>query len=186
LERCHDLVFGELKRLSHTGFAAECADGVQRTVFPALHSYVSDTPEAHRLAALMNWPAACSCCDMPRDSSGRTLEDIVQPGRWPFRTVAAHDALQDQADAAAAAAEAANHAAAQRWQSGAKTSASPEDPAAGLRAAYKFCKARGIIWGRSVFRCVCARARARTCVCVWRTRVCVRARAHSDAHLRVW
>jgi hypothetical protein len=153
LSRCHALVFGELKRLSSTGFAAECADGVHRTVFPALHSYVADTPEAHKLGALMGWPAACSCCAMPRDSSSdNTLEDIVQPGRWAFRTVAAHDALQDQADAAAKAAEANNRTAVARWQSGAKTNASPEDPAAGLRAAYNFCKAHGVIWARTVLR----------------------------------
>lgn len=35
LETCHDIVFGEMKKLSSTGFVADCADGVQRTVFPA-------------------------------------------------------------------------------------------------------------------------------------------------------
>jgi hypothetical protein len=134
VETCHQIVFGRVKSLSFTGFAADCADGVARTVFPALHSYVSDTPEAHRLACCMGWPAACYCCDMPRESAGRTLEDITQPGKWSFRTVAAHDALQVEADRVAAEAVAANRVAVARWEAGSRTRPSPADAAAGLRA----------------------------------------------------
>jgi hypothetical protein len=144
-----------MKKLSSTGFVADCADGVQRTVFPALHSYVSDTPEAQRLAACMGWPAACYSCDMPRHGmADRPLDDITQPGKWDFRTIAAHDALQDEADGVAAAAVAANRADVHRWQSGSKTQPSPADAAAGVRAAHKFCEARGIVWARSVLRWV--------------------------------
>lgn len=161
-----------MKSLSFTGFAAECADGATRNVFPALHSYVSDTPEAQRLACCMGWPAACYCCDMPRHAAGRTLEDITQPGKWAFRTVAGHDALQDEADRVAAEAVAANRAAVVRWEAGSRARPSPADAAAGLRAAHKFCEARGAIWARSVLRwggprthdCVCMPACAPKCV----------------------
>lgn len=152
LEKCHDIVFREVKQLSSSGFAADCADGVKRTVFPALHSYVSDTPEAQRLAACMGWPAACYSCDMPRHASDRSLDDITQPGKWAFRTVAAHEALQDEADGVAAAALAKNRADVLLWRSGSKTRPSPEDAAAGVRAAHKFCEARGMIWARTVLR----------------------------------
>lgn len=159
LATCHELVFGDVKRASFTGFQAACADGVMRKVFPALHTYVSDTPEAQRLAGAMAWPRACYCCNM-QPGGNFSLDDITQPGNWAFRTVADHDSLQDEADRLAEEAAAANRAAVRRWESGTKKAASPADATVALRAAIKYCKEHGVIWARTVFR-YAARARVK-------------------------
>jgi hypothetical protein len=145
LAQCHEIVFGQLKKLSHTGFTCECADGQTRKVFPALHSYIADTPEHHKLACVLNWPAGCYCCEMPRAHAARSLDDLACGGAWPFRTVAELEELQRQADRAGDAAAA----------------RSPDDPQARLRAATKFCDGRGIRWGPTVLRCAGAAPRAR-------------------------
>lgn len=145
LAQCHEIVFGQLKKLSHTGFTCECADGHTRKVFPALHSYIADTPEHHKLACVLNWPAACYCCDMPRAHAERSLDDLTRGGAWPFRTVAELEELQRQADRAGDTAAA----------------RSPNDPQARLRAATKFCDERGIRWGPTVLRCAGAAPQAR-------------------------
>ena len=136
LAECHKIVFGELKELSHTGFTCECADGKTRKVFPALHSYIADTPEHHKLACVLNWPAGCYCCKMPRSLAERTLDDLTRQGAWPLRTVPELEELQRQADSAGARAAAAK----------------PDDPQARLRAATKFCDPHGIRWGPTVLR----------------------------------
>ena len=145
LAQCHEIVFGQLKKLSHTGFTCECADGQTRKVFPALHSYIADTPEHHKLACVLNWPAGCYCCDMPRAQAARSLDDLTRGGAWPFRTVAELEELQRQADRAGDTAAA----------------RSPNDPQARLRAATKFCDDRGIRWGPTVLRCAVAAPRTR-------------------------
>lgn len=38
LAQCHELIFGELRAASFTGFECQCADGSTRRVFPAIHS----------------------------------------------------------------------------------------------------------------------------------------------------
>lgn len=134
LAQCHEIVFGQLKALSHTGFSCSCADGTTRKIFPALHTYIGDTPEHAKLACVLNWPASCYCCQCPRGK--RTLEDLTRRGAWAYRTVAELESLQRQADAAAAAAAA----------------KFPADSLAGLRAASKFCDTHGIRWGPTVLR----------------------------------
>jgi hypothetical protein len=112
-----------------------------RRLYPALHSYIADTPEHHKLAGVMNWPAACYCCDMPRNGE-RTFDDIVRPDMWPFRTVADLVKLQADADAAAASARTAH----------------PGDAQAGLRAAVNFCEKKGIRWGPVLLGCAKGRS----------------------------
>lgn len=139
LAQCHDIVFRGLKKASFTGFTCECADGKEtRKVFPALHSYIADTPEHHKLACVLNWPAGCYCCKMPRAAADRTLGDLTRGGVWALRTTAELEELQRQADAAGDAAARRN----------------PGDPQARLKAATKFCDDKGIRWGPTVLRCV--------------------------------
>lgn len=138
LAQCHDIVFRGLKKASFTGFTCECADGKTRKVFPALHSYIADTPEHHKLACVLNWPAGCYCCKMPRAAADRTLGDLTRGGVWALRTTAELEELQRQADAAGDAAARRN----------------PGDPQARLKAATKFCDDKGIRWGPTVLRCV--------------------------------
>jgi hypothetical protein len=163
LAQCHELIFGELRAASFTGFECQCADGSTRRVFPAIHSYVADTPEHHKVAAVMGWPAACYCCAMPRNNDGgqRTLADIVTAGRWPLRTPREAEQLQQEADAVARSAAAAERAAA------AAARRAP-DPTAALRAAAKFCEARGIRWcgTRNVLWCALAASAGNdSCAC---------------------
>lgn len=148
LHTCHHLVFKDLKALSFTGFFCTCADGVRRKIFPALHSYIADTPEHTKLACVMGWPAACYCCKMPRGD--HTLDDLVRGRAWEFRTTAEVEDLQAQADAAGGAAARQN----------------PADGLARLRAATKFCDSHGIRWGPTVLR----RAGAERPAAVWHTR----------------
>jgi len=146
IAQCHDLILGDLRKDSFTGFDCVCADGQTRKVFPAIHSYIADTPEHHKLAGVMNWPAACYCCNMPRTGE-RPLDDLVRPDKWSLRTVKEMEELQKQADAIAAAATAAEIAAA----AAARPPREPE-AAAGLRAAVKFCEQKGIVWGAVLLR----------------------------------
>jgi hypothetical protein len=134
LHQCHEIVFGELRALSFTGFRCIDAVGQERLVFPAIHSYLGDTPEAHKLASVMGWPAACANCGMPRAAAGRTLDDIVRAGRWPMRTPQQSQDLYDEATEVGNAAAEAHR----------------DDPAARLRAATKFCEERGYRWAPSV------------------------------------
>ena len=138
---CHDYILSPLRNASFTGFDCNCADGMTRRLYPALHSYIADTPEHHKLAGVMNWPAACYCCDMPRNGE-RTFDDIVRPDMWPFRTVADLVKLQADADAAAASARTAH----------------PGDAQAGLRAAVNFCEKKGIRWGPVLLGCAKGRS----------------------------
>jgi hypothetical protein len=127
------------ERLSFCGFRCADAKGEERLVFPAIHSYLSDTPEAHKVASVMNWPAACANCRMPRDAvaSGGTLDDIVRAGRWAPRTPQQSEHLYAEATKAGDAAG----------------KARPDDPAARLRAATNYCEERGHRWVPSVLWC---------------------------------
>ena len=136
LAQCHEIVFGKLKQLSHSGFTCECADGQTRKVFPALHSYIADTPEHAKLACVLNWPAGCYACNCPRSQAARNLDDLTRCGAWAYRTIAELEEIQRQANAAADAAAA----------------ASPGDPQARLKAATKFCDDKGVRWGPTVIR----------------------------------
>lgn len=82
------------------------------------------------------------------------MADIVTAGRWPLRTPHEAEQLQREADAVAGAAAATESAAATAERRA-------PDPTAALRAAVKFCEARGIRWcgTRSVLWCAPAPAR---------------------------
>jgi hypothetical protein len=83
--KCLDILLEPLKRLSKSGVVLTDPWGKERTVFPVVHTYVADDPEAKVVCSIKSSKHPCENCLVPSDKLNAFVDKEGNLLKYPLR-----------------------------------------------------------------------------------------------------